>query len=100
VTSYAWEWNPAQYFASYAFQDFGYFYFILFYVVGMLLCQVDFNVKKQNIYVSAIYFVVLYGIVSFITVPAIRAIEFWFAILLPCLLLYRFTTTLKHKKNF
>ncbi|KIE17006.1 hypothetical protein DS62_07350 [Smithella sp. SC_K08D17] len=57
----AWEWNPAQYFTSYAFQDFGYFYFILFYIVGILLCLIDNQVKK-NIYASAIYFIVLYGV--------------------------------------
>ena len=79
---YAWEWNPAQYFSSYAFQDFGYFYFVLFYIIGILLCQIDYQVEK-NIYSSAIYFIVLYGVVSFVVVPAIRGIEFWFALFLP-----------------
>jgi hypothetical protein len=93
-----WEWNPAQYFASYAFQDFGYYYFVLFYFVGILLCQIDNQVKK-NIYASAIYFIVLYGVLSFVVVPAIRGIEFWFALLLPIMLLNRFTTSLKLKTN-
>ena len=57
--SYEWEWNPAQYFTSYAFEDFGYFYFLLFYLVGVLLHPLDVKIQQKNIYVSAIYFVVL-----------------------------------------
>ncbi len=83
---FEWEWNPAQYFSSYAFQDFGYFYFIMFYVVGILLCQIDSKALKQSIYTSAIYFVVLFGIVSFVFVPIIRGLDFWLALLLPCAL--------------
>ena len=88
---YAWEWNPVQYFSAYAFQDFGYFYFLLFYVIGVLLFVLNIRVLKRNIYSSAIYFVVLYGAVSFVVVPAIRGIEFWFSLLLPLLLLNLFT---------
>jgi len=90
-SNYAWEWNPAQYFSSYAFQDFGYFYFVSFYIIGILLCVLSIRALKQNVYSSAIYFVVLYGVVSFVFVPAIRGIDFWFALLLPLVLLNRFT---------
>jgi len=85
-----WEWNSAQYFSSYAFQDFGYFYFILFYVVGIFLYQIDNQVKK-NIYVNSIFFIVLYGALSFVVVPAIRGVEFWLALLLPLILVNQFT---------
>jgi hypothetical protein len=87
--NFAWEWNPAQYFTSYAFQDFGYFYFVLFYIVGILLCKIDNQVEK-NIYISAIYFIVLYGVLTFMFIPAIRSPEFWFSILLPVILLKQF----------
>lgn len=97
--NYTWEWNPVQYFSSYAFQDFGYFYFVLFYIVGILLCEIDNQVEK-NIYISAIYFIVLYGGLTFVFVPAIKSPEFWFSILLPIVLLHRFTATLKPKTNF
>jgi len=64
---YEWEWNPAQYFSSYAFQDFGYFYFVLFYFIGIILYVIDSKALKQkNIRIIAIYFVVLYGIISFV----------------------------------
>ena len=95
---YAWEWNPAQYFLSYAFQDFGYLYFVPFYIVGILLFVLDIRVSKQNIYSSATYFVVLYGVVSFVVVPAIRGIEFWFALLLPLALLNRFTQVINQEE--
>lgn len=95
----AWEWNSAQYFTSYAFQDFGYFYFVLLYIVGIILYQIHNQVEK-NIYASATYFIVLYGVVSFVTVPAIRGIEFWLALLIPVVLLKLFTKTLKPKTNF
>jgi hypothetical protein len=89
-SSFEWEWNPAQYFSSYAFQDFGYFYFILFYAVGALLYLIDDKATKRDIYFSAVYFVVLYGAVSFVFVPAIRGIDFWFSLLLPLALLKLF----------
>jgi hypothetical protein len=90
----AWEWNPAQYFSSYAFQDFGYFSFLLFYVIGVLLCVLSIRALKQNIYSSVIYFVVLYGVVSFVFVPAIRGIDFWFSMMLPLFLIIFFTKRL------
>jgi surface polysaccharide O-acyltransferase-like enzyme len=96
--NFLWEWNPAQYFASDAFQDFGHFYFVLFYIVGILLCKIDNQVKK-NIYINAIYFIVLYGVLTFMFIPAIRGIEFWFALSIPLLLINRFTTSLKLKTN-
>jgi len=88
--NYEWEWNSAQYFSSYAFQDFGYFYFVSFYIVGFLLCILSVRASKKNIYSSAIYFVVLYGVVSFVFVPAIRGVEFWLTLLIPLVLLSRF----------
>ncbi len=96
--NYEWAWYPAQYFTSYAFQDFGYFYFVLFYIVGILLFQID-NKAEKNIYVSSIYFIVLYGVVSFFTVPAIKGIDFWIALLIPIVLIKLFTTKLKPKSN-
>jgi hypothetical protein len=94
---YEWEWNPAQYFSSYAFQDFGYFYFILFYFIGIILYIMDIkSLRQENIKSIAIYFVILYGIVSFVFVPAIRGIDFWFSLLLPIVLLNRFTTSHQH----
>ncbi len=93
-SNYEWEWNPAQYFSSYAFQDFGYFYFIAFYFVGMLLYIIDDNTRKRNIYSSATYFVVLYGAVSFVFVPVIRGIDFWFSLLLPLILVRLFSKSL------
>lgn len=84
---YVWEWNPAQYFSSYAFQDFGYFYFVSFYVLGVILYVLNTRTHKQHLYSSAVYFVVLYGVVSFIFVPAIRGMEFWLALCIPLVLL-------------
>lgn len=91
ILDYQWVWNPAQFFSSYAFNDFGYFYFVLFYLSGLFLCILNNSALKKNVYSSAIYFIALYGVVSFIFVPAIRGVDFWFALLLPLLLLNRFT---------
>ena len=85
-STFLWEWNPAQYFTSYLYQDIGYFYFIIFYLLGILISFID-KSAYTNIYYSSMYFVVLYGAISFLFVPAIRGIEFWFALLLPILLL-------------
>jgi hypothetical protein len=89
---YEWDWNPAQYLSSYAFQDFGYFYFILFYILGITLFHIDLKTLKQKAINSiAIYFVVLFSVVTFLFVPVIRGVEFWFSLLLPLLLIWLFT---------
>ena len=95
---FAWVWNPAQYFMSSAFMDFGYFYFVPLYIVGALLYVLNFRVLKQYIYSSATYFVVLYGVVSFVVVPAIRGIDFWFVLLLPLALLNQFTKVINQEE--
>ncbi len=95
---FAWEWNPAQYFMSSAFMDFGYFYFVPLYIVGALLFVLDIKVLKQYIYSSAIYFVVMYGVVSFVVVPAIRGIDFWFVLLLPLMLLNQSTQVINQEE--
>ena len=98
-SSFQWEWTHFQYFTSYAFQDFGYFYFVLFYLIGFILYFIDFNtLKRKNIYTISIYFVVLYGIISFLVVPAIQGMEFWLALLLPVVLLNRFTMSSERKR--
>jgi len=98
-SSYEWEWSPLQYFSSYAFQDYGYFYFILFYFTGLLLFVVDFKTLKQkNIHSTAIYFAVLYGVVSFLFVPAIKGVDFWFSLLLPLLLVRLFSRKVRGRR--
>ncbi|HOG17121.1 MAG TPA: hypothetical protein PLB96_07225 [Syntrophales bacterium] len=98
-SSYEWEWSPLQYFSSYAFQDYGYFYFILFYFTGLVLFVVDFStLKRKSIYGTAIYFAVLYGVVSFLFVPAIKGVDFWFSLLLPLLLVRLFSRELRRRE--
>ena len=85
--NFEWVWNPAQYFSSYAFLDFGYLYFVLFYLTGIILFVIDFKALKQkNVNSAAIYFGVLFGVVSLLFVPIIRALDFWFTLLLPLFL--------------
>jgi len=95
-----WVWNPVQYYTSYAFQDFGYFYFITFYIVGMILYSIDISARRHNIYSSATYFIVMYGIISFVVIPAIRGIDFWFALLLPLVLMNRFTHVINPRVSY
>lgn len=81
-SSFAWEWNPAQYIVSYAYQDFGNFYFLFFFVLGYLAKKVDVFVhQKNNKFYISIYFILLYAIISFISVPVIRSVEFWLMII-------------------
>ena len=82
-SNYAWEWNPAQYIVSYAFQDFGYFLFLFFFFIGYLARKVDLKAHKYNdIFYVSIYFILLYTIISFISVPVIRSVEFWLMIII------------------
>lgn len=87
-SQFEWVWNPVQYFSSYAFQDFGYFYFVLFYIVGIILFYIDLTaLKKKNIKSVVIYFIVLFGVISFLFVPVIRNMDYWFTFLLPIVLI-------------
>jgi len=81
-SNYVWQWNPAQYMVSYAFQDFGYFIFLYFFVIGFIIRSIEYKAKyKKNIRFIAVYFLTLYCLVSFISVPVIRSIEFWLMVI-------------------
>lgn len=80
-THYDWRWNPAQYGVSYFFLDFGYFYVFAMFVMGFVSSVISKKAYSRNILFCGIFFIVLYGFVSFVTVPAIRGPEFYIALL-------------------
>lgn len=96
-STFEWSWNPAQYMVSYAFNDFGYFLFLFFFAIGYLTRFIEYKAifKHDLIYIS-IYFLTLYSIISFISVPVTRSIEFWLMIIFS-LFMTRFIT--KRKKS-
>jgi hypothetical protein len=75
-----WIWNPAQYFASYLYIDFGFFSVLFFFLIGWLVRIIQVKTLKGNLKFVAVYFIVLFGITTFISVPIIRAVEFWLLI--------------------
>ncbi|WP_157315202.1 hypothetical protein [Pseudomonas lundensis] len=80
---YKWFWNPALYFASYGYLDFGYFVLLLYAFLGALSAFFDTGVKRNNSKVLiSLYFVFLYAVASLFTVPVIRGVEFVLAVLL------------------
>ena len=82
-STFMWEWNPAQYIVSYAFQDYGYFFILFFLFMGYLARKVDYKAQSINsIFYVSIYYILLFTIVSFISVPIIRSVEFWLMILI------------------
>lgn len=76
-----WTWNPAQYGGSYLYMDFGMLFLVAFSCIGFTLKHIDIAVAKKHIGWTSVYFVVLYGAVSFLFVPAVRGLEFWISFL-------------------
>ena len=72
-----WIWNPAQYFASYLYMDFGVFSMLVFLLIGVVVRKIQLKTSYGNLYYSSIYFIILFALITFISVPIIRAIEFW-----------------------
>ncbi|MCY7350655.1 MAG: hypothetical protein LH606_08300 [Cytophagaceae bacterium] len=98
-SSFNWEDNPAQYLASWAYQDFGYGMFILYALFGWLCAFIDQKALfKHDVFYGAIYFVILYCVCLWIVVPPFRGLEFWVALLIPVLLIRFFAVT--SSKNY
>lgn len=76
-----WIWNPAQYGVSYFFLDFGYFYIFAMFLMGFVSSVISKKAYSRNVLFCGIFFIVLYGFTSFVTVPAIRGPEFYIALL-------------------
>lgn len=77
-----WIWNPAQYFNSYLYMDFGIYSILLFYFFGVIIRRLQIAVLKSKKFFISLYFIVLFAISTFISVPFIRGIEFWLLIFL------------------
>lgn len=93
-----WVWNPAQYFASYLYIDFGLFSFFTFFIIGQLIRKIQVKTIQGSIRYTSIYFIVLFVLVTFISVPIIRGIEFWLMLSLS-LFLSKKVKILKQQKN-
>ena len=84
-----WIWNPAQYFNSYLFMDFGYFSFLIYPVMGYFINLVEINKRRGSRLYTSLYFVLMFTIATFISVPFLRGMEFWVLIII-CWLLSKF----------
>ena len=77
-----WVWNPAQYFASYLYMDFGIFSFFIFLIIGYIVRKIQVKTLLGNLRYTSIYFIILFALVTFISVPILRAVEFWVMLVL------------------
>ena len=77
-------WNSAQYFNAYLYMDFGYYSLLIYVFLGMFMSHVESKRRSYNFKYIGTYFFCIFVIVSFITVPFIRAIEFWFVLCIIC----------------
>jgi len=81
-STYDWIWNPAQYFYSNLYQDFGMGSFLVIFTLGYISRFIE---KKSNFHYSfyrSYYLILLFVLGTFITVPLIRAPEFWFLVII------------------
>jgi len=86
-----WVWNPAQYFNSYLFMDFGYLSFLLYPFIGYFVNYVEIKRKKGSAFYTSFYFVLMFTITTFISVPFVRGMEFWLLIII-CSAVSKFIT--------
>lgn len=75
-----WVWNPAGFLTSYLYLDFGIGALIVYYFLGFFLKV--YEIKRNNIYFNGLYFLVVFTLCTCITVPFLRAIEFWLGLLM------------------
>ena len=81
-SSYTWAWNSAQYLLSYSYQDFGLFFPIFIFLIGVFVGIVDYNsIKMKNPYITSIFLLISYTVVSFISVPVFRSVELYLMII-------------------
>lgn len=76
-----WVWNPAQYGVGYAYMDFGIFYFLFFLVLGVFARYLTVKSYSKRLIFCSSYFVFVYGLMSFVTVPVIRGLEFYVSLI-------------------
>lgn len=84
--------NPAQYFNSYLFIDFGYLSFLFFPVIGYFINFVELMKRRSSTFFTSFYFVLMFTVTSFISVPFLRGMEFWLLIII-CIMSSRFIKT-------
>ena len=77
-----WIWNPAQYFASYLYIDFGIYSLLIFLILGFIVRRIQVKTLMGNLRYTSIYFITLFVLVTFISVPIVRGIEFWLIMIL------------------
>lgn len=77
-----WVWNPAQYFNSYLFMDFGYLSFLLYPFIGYFMNYVEIKKRRGSAFYTSFYFVLMFTITTFISVPFLRGMEFWLLIII------------------
>lgn len=70
-------WNPAQYFNSDLFLDFGYFSILMYFFIGIILRVIESKKRNNKLFFKGGYLIFIFVIISFITVPFIRSAEFW-----------------------
>lgn len=69
-------WNPAQNFWGFYFVDLHYIGLLFLPILGRIIKYLEIN-KMNNSFCCCFYFIAMYCLFSFCTVPIIRSIEFW-----------------------
>lgn len=89
-TDFDWVWNPAQYGVGYAYMDFGIFFFLFFLVLGVFARYITVKSYSGKLIFCSSYFVFVYGLMSFVTVPVIRGLEFYVALIVSVVIPFLF----------
>lgn len=74
-------WDNAQYFYGYLYLDFGDFSIIVIFLLGFLLSKYQNLVNLNHKTAISVFFVILFSVSTFIVVPIVRSVEFWWLII-------------------
>ena len=78
-----WVWNPARYLTAYAYQDFGSFCILFFFVFGFFTTIIHLKAwYKSNPYILIMLFALILCIATSIVVPIFRGPEWWASLLM------------------
>lgn len=93
-----WVWNQAQYFNSFLFMDYGYLSFLLYPLIGYYMNFVELKKQHGSRFYTSFYFVLMFTITTFISVPFLRGMEFWLLILI-CIMVSKFIEIVELTNN-
>jgi len=95
-----WEINPAQNILGDTYLNFHFMGIFEYLIYGLMFGRLLVLLKKKHFKYGCLGLNILYLVVSFISVPIFKGIEFWFSIVIQLTLFNRYVKLNRHEDNF